>query len=213
MKARLKKDGTPWKTTQGMKFPIEVLTSKEIETILKAISRKSSIGIRNKALVVFGCWCGLRISEVLNLDIRDIDFEGSCINIRQGKGAKQRITGLDSATASIVQRWLERRKKLGIPGKGRIFCTLQGKPLSASYVRIFMNRIGKKAELNKRVHFHALRHFYAAQEVQNGTTIPELAGDLGHANIKTTHTYVNHVSPLARIMRAKNRKREIPKGV
>ena len=211
---RTKKNGEPWKTTKGFKFEIEVLSKEELERIIRLTSLRYPTGIRNRALIAVGCYAGLRLSEALGLELKDIDFKACSINVRYAKGKKQRVVGLDSSTAVALQRWIDIRRRdkkhnMSFSIQHKLFCTLKGEPLSDFYVRAFMRRLGERAGVEKRVHYHALRHFYSFQEIQAGTPVNELKDDLGHANISTTNTYVNHVAPMARIERAKKRQREV----
>ena len=189
--------------TEGKKtFPIEILTGQEVEKLMRACSRRYPTGIRNRALITLGYRCGLRISEVLSLYPRDVDLEHGVINVRYGKGARQRQVGIDDGAAAILERWLEIRKKLGIRSRAPLFCTVsageemsRGGPLKTSYVRQLMKRLGDKAGIEKRVHFHGLRHAYASELSKEGVAVPEIQQTLGHSNLRTTSVYLDHVSP------------------
>ncbi|MBA7518960.1 Tyrosine recombinase XerC [subsurface metagenome] len=199
-------------------YPAEVYTAEEVTRILKAISLRAPSGIRNRAIVIIGYRAGLRLSEVLSLHLKDLDLEECSINVLRGKGRKQRIVGLDPGACAIVQRWVDLWQKLGFKGSDPLFCTITqgagnrqtgqlipGQPLKTAYIRGLMKRLGKKAGIDKRVHFHGLRHSFAADMVKEGITIPEIAGSLGHSSIATTSRYLDHIAPQDRIDRAKKR--------
>jgi len=86
------------------------------------------------------------------------------------------------------------RARLGLR-RGYLFCTLDGGRLSDSYIRSMLRRIGSKAEIEKPVHPHALRHAYAAGLAEQGTPVPTIQVLLGHSHLSTTDTYLRHVMP------------------
>ncbi len=199
-------------------FPPEVYTAEEVGRLIKALSLRCPTGIRNRAILILGYRAGLRLSEVLGLRIKDIDLEEGSINVLRGKGRKQRIVGLDPLACAIVQRWADLWAKIGFKGNDPLFCTITqgagnvrtgelkpGQPLKTAYIRDLMKRLGKKAGIEKRVHFHGLRHTFAADQVKEGITIPEIAGSLGHSSIATTSRYLDHIAPQDRIDRARKR--------
>jgi len=114
------------KTTRGMTFRPEILTRDEVKALLDACSRKSSIGIRNRAAMAVLYRTGLRIGELLALFPRDIDHQKGSITVYFGKKGNYRIVGVDAYALAEVEKWLERRARLGIDGRSTLFCTLQG---------------------------------------------------------------------------------------
>lgn len=199
-------------------FPPEVYTAEEITRMLKTLSLRCPTGIRNRAILILGYRAGLRLREVLDLRLKDINLQEGSVNVLRGKGRKQRIVGLDPGACAIVQRWAELWAKIGFKGNDPLFCTITqgagnvrtgqlnpGQPLKTAYIRGLMKRLGKKAGIDKRVHFHGLRHSFAADQVKEGITIPEIAGNLGHSSIATTSRYLDHIAPQDRIDRAKKR--------
>lgn len=195
------------------RFPIEVFTREEVECLMRACSRRYPTGICNRALLMLGYRCGLRIGEALALHPRDVDLDRGVINVRFGKGGRQRQVGIDDGALAVLERWVDVRKKLGISNRAPLFCTIsagekmkQGQPLKASYVRALMKRLGKKAKVEKRCHFHSLRHAYASELAREGVPVPEIQQTLGHSNLRTTSVYLDHVLP-ERVI-AVNRNRE-----
>jgi hypothetical protein len=104
--------------------PPEVLTESEAIALIKACSGRAPTGIRNRALIAVLWRCGLRISEALALELRDLDLEAWTIRIRHGKGDRSRTVGLDEQTAALLQRWLDRRRGLAPGARAPIFCRL-----------------------------------------------------------------------------------------
>lgn len=176
--------------------------------MFKAISRRNSTGIRNRALIGVGYRGGLRISEALALYPKDVDTSKGEIRILHGKGDRARTVGLDEQACALVDLWLKRRKELGLNARHRLFCTItegkhgrtgkmlkKGAPLTDAYVRALMPRIAARAGLEKRFHFHGLRHSYAKELVEEGVTMPLIQRTLGHSSLATTQKYLQSIAP------------------
>ena len=80
---------------------------------------------------------------------------------------------------AILLRWVEKRQQMGINGRARLFCTLQGRPLYPSYVRTMLARVADRAGVDKRVHPHGLRHSMAFELMWEGTPVPIIQAALG----------------------------------
>ena len=85
---------------------------------------------------------------------------------------------------------------LGFNGYMPLFCTLQGKPLKSSYVRTLLPRLADKADIEKRVHPHGLRHTHAYELMTEGVPVPIIQQQLGHTSLATTDRYVSHLAPV-----------------
>jgi len=162
---------------------------------MKACSTRAPTGVRNRALIAVLWRCGLRISEALSLELRNVDLDAGTVRVRHGKGDRSRTVGLDEQTAALLARWLDRRKKLGAGARAPIFCTLQGGRLDSSYVRRLLPRLARKAGIERRVHAHGLRHTYAAELAREGTAINVIRDALGHTSLAVTDRYLRDVAP------------------
>jgi len=181
--------------TKGTKLPPEPLEREEVHALMAACSNRAPTGVRNRALLVV-LWRGcLRINEALSLKPADFNVEKGTIRILKGKGKKARTVALNAEACAIVARWLDRRARLGINGHHPLFCTLDGGPVNASYVRNWLPRIARKAGLAKRVHAHGLRHSGACLMRRAGVDIGIISKALGHASIATTARYLDHIEP------------------
>jgi integrase len=103
----------------------------------------------------------------------------------------------DTAGAALVERWLERRARLGLNGSHPVFCMQFGDPLAASYIRVLVPRLGRKASIAKRVHAHGLRHTPAAELRDEDVHVGIISKQLGHVSIATTARYLDHIAPCA----------------
>ena len=105
----------------------------------------------------------------------------------------------------MLQRWLERRKALGINGHKPVFCTLTGGNLQATYVRGLLKRLARKAGIEKRVHPHGLRHSHAFELAGEGVPLHVIQQQLGHSSLATTDRYIRHLNPLELIETMRSR--------
>jgi len=175
--------------------PPEVLTEAEVIALIRACSARAPTGVRNRALIAVLWRSGLRISEALALELRDIDLDAGTLRVRHGKGDKSRTVGVDEQTAALLARWLDRRKKIGAGARASIFCTLDGGRIDSSYVRRLLPRLAAKVGVERRVHAHGLRHTYAAELAREGTAINVIRDALGHTSLAVTDRYLRDVAP------------------
>ena len=185
------------RTNRGRRLPPEILTDDEVHALLRACSGKAATGIRNRALIAVLYRSGLRISEALSVYPKDIDRNTGAIRVLNGKGKRARTVGIDSGAMAVLERWFDMRTRIGLSGGQRLFCTLEGRPMTDSYVRVLLPRLAHKAGIEKRVHAHGFRHSHAAQLRAEGVDIGIISKQLGHQSIATTARYLDHIAPLA----------------
>ncbi len=176
-----------------MKREIDILTTDECHALLSACSSKAPTGIRNQAMIVVLWRTCLRIKEALDLLPKDVS--GDSIRVHSGKGDRARTVGLDPESSAVIERWVTKRQEMGFKASQRLFCTLKGEPIDTSYCRHLFKRLAKKAGLAKRVHPHGLRHSGAVHLLDEGHNVVVISQQLGHSNLATTNTYLNHLKP------------------
>jgi integrase len=182
-------------TNVGRKFPAEPLTTAEVEALLGAIHGQRPLAVRNRALLALLWRSGLRISEALSL--RPSDIHDGRINVRQGKGRKQRCALYDDRAAGYLSAWLAVRAQLGATGRQPLFCSVGsgptrsvGQAIDPSYVRRLLPKLAANAGIDKRVHPHGLRHTHASELAAERLPLGAISAQLGHASIATTSLYV-----------------------
>jgi len=156
-----------------------VLTKNEVELLINSVSN-----IKHRLIIEFIYSSGMRLSEIVNLKIKDIDFNESMGIVRQGKGRKDRHFIIsDKLLAKIHYYCLLRENTSEYIFEGR-----NGK-LSKKTVQLIVKNSAKKANINKRVHPHTLRHSFATHLLEQGTDIRIIQRLLGHSKIQTTELY------------------------
>ena len=183
----------------GKKYPAEIYSTEEIDRLMAKLGRGPS-GARNRAMVALMRRSGLRVAEVLALELKDVDTAAATVQILHGKGDRRRVLGIDQETIAMLQVWLEYRRRLDIPPGRRLFCTIseptRGNPVYSSCVRETLKRAAVKAGIEKRVHPHGLRHTFAVELLREGVPTPLIKKALGHNSLDTTERYLDHLEPL-----------------
>ncbi|MCX7611554.1 MAG: tyrosine-type recombinase/integrase [Ignavibacterium sp.] len=165
------------------------------EEVQKLIS--STINIKHKAILCTIYSCGMRLSECLNLKIKDVQSDKMIIKIEQSKGKKDRYVPLSNSLLLLLREYY----KIYHP-KVYLFEGDKGNQYSARSVQnIFKNGL-KKAGINKNFSVHSLRHSFATHLLESGTDIRIIQELLGHQNIRTTQIYT-HISSIS-IQKVKN---------
>ncbi|MCP3963608.1 MAG: tyrosine-type recombinase/integrase [bacterium] len=177
--------------------PIDILTPDDVQALIATASNRAPSGIRNRALIAVLYFSGIRLAEALALLPRDIDLKTGEINVRYGKGGRQRVVGINAHAQAHVSRWMDARVRLGINGRQPVFCTFSkanGEPrvktLSPRYVQLMLHRLAGRTPLQKRIHPHGLRHSHAVHLLRRGVPLPHIQRQLGHRNLATTDEYL-----------------------
>lgn len=169
------------------KLPI-VLTRRQIENVIKSIDNA-----KHRLLVALAYGAGLRVSEVVNLKVVDLDLEGLTIHLKQAKGKKDRLTVVpESLTADLMN--IIAGKRAG----DFVFESERGGKLSVRTAQVVFARAMKKTGIKKPATFHSLRHSFATHLLENGVDVRYVQELLGHSNIRTTQLYTKVTNPSLR---------------
>lgn len=157
----------------------EVLTKSEIKEIFSTIQN-----VKHKLLLVLMYSSGLRVSEVINVRISDINFEDNILKVRQAKGQKDRMTILSEKVSKILKKYTSNKKY-----NDYVFPSRKNKKLTTRTVqKVFSNAL-KKSQIRKSASCHSLRHSFATHLLESGTDIRYIQKLLGHAQLETTSIY------------------------
>lgn len=181
----------------------EILSPEEARMLINDRFRaRGSAGVRDCALLTVLYLGGLRIAEALALREQDVDLATGDITIHRGKGHKRRQVRLPAGGVAMVERWIQRRRKLNLDNRHPLFCTIskgkelrRGKPLYPSQVRNLCYRLRSKLGIAKRVHPHGFRHTYASELIREGQRLDTIKSVLGHSSIATTERYLHTLHP------------------
>ena len=169
----------------------DVLSSSEIELLLAQPDLSSNQGIRDKAILELLYATGIRVSELCNLAIYDIDDD----QIRVfGKGSKERIVPVSKRAVEAVDDYLAKvRHSYDSETLKTLFLSLKGKPIDRTSVWKLIKTYAKQAQINKNIFPHMMRHSFASHLLDGGADLRIIQEMLGHAHISSTDRYT-HVS-------------------
>lgn len=156
------------------------LNFKEMEALLDSIFSK-----RDLAIVRLLYASGLRVSELMKLDQDSI--EENMIQVKSGKGKKDRVVFIDDGTIQLIREYLDERED----ENPALFVNRRGTRLTDRYIEILVKRHAKRAGIKKKVTPHTLRHTFATHLLQNKANIMVIKDLLGHASLSTTQIYTH----------------------
>ena len=166
-----------------------VLSAEEQAALLAMPNQKVPTGLRNYAMLCIYLNLGLRVSEALNLKVDDLDWISGKVDVRAGKGNRDRVLWLTDRDLDTLKRWCAVRPC----DSSHLFCTLAGGRMNDRYVREFVKRYALKAGIKKGVHPHTLRHSFATDLLRDAKNIRLVQKALGHVSISTTMLYTHIV--------------------
>jgi integrase/recombinase XerD len=176
----------PWPT---LKF-LRARPSFKLPTVLDRAEAQRLLGlircptVRMCGLLMYSC--GLRISEALALQVKDIDSARMVVIVRAGKGNKDRHVPLSPRTLELLRDyWREYRPAT------HLLVMKDGRPLADHSVRYFLKQAVKESRISKRISCHTLRHSYATNLMEQGLDVRVIQGLLGHRSLKTTTLYLH----------------------
>jgi site-specific recombinase XerD len=153
---------------------------EETDEVLARFADDGALGLRNRALFELVYSAGLRTQEVVDLSLRDVDFEQELVVVR-GKGGKERAVPLGEEAAYRLRRYLEDgRTELARGAENRLFVSARGRPLDTSTLRRLLRNP------------HRLRHAFATHLLEGGADLRTIQELLGHSSLSTTQIY-SHV--------------------
>lgn len=189
----------PAKLLDAPKLPKKIptyLTIEEVDQILNRVDMSSNSGHRDRAIVEVLYACGLRVSELINLKISNLDFEVEVISVL-GKGNRERLVPINQSAIHYTSLYLEhfRSKQNVVAGcEDFVFLNARGKNISRISIFNIVKDLVREAEIKKNVSPHTFRHSFATHLYQAGADLRAIQDMLGHRSILTTEIY-SHVNP------------------
>ncbi|MDR2084976.1 MAG: site-specific tyrosine recombinase XerD [Bacteroidales bacterium] len=177
---------------QDRKLP-DVLNLEDINKIIDSIDLSNPNGQRNKAIIEMLYSCGLRVSELINLRISDIDKDSMFIKVK-GKGNKERLVPLGKTALKQINLYFDNYRIHISPVKNAediLFLNRGGGKLSREMIFIIVKELTDKAGIKKNVSPHTFRHSFATHMIQRGADIRIVQDMLGHESILTTEIYTH----------------------
>ena len=167
----------------------DVLTTGEIDRIIAAVDGTTPKEIRDAAMLEVLYSCGLRVSELTSLRIRDLFFGEGYIRVT-GKGDKQRLVPISSTARERIHRYLEVRRSARA-GEETLFLNNRGSSLTRVMIFTILREAARRAGIEKKISPHTFRHSFATHLLEGGASIRQVQELLGHESILTTEIYTN----------------------
>lgn len=162
----------------------EFLTQEEVKLLLNNIANKKHL-----LMIIVMYSSGMRVSELLNLKVKDLQlFEGYGW-VRAGKGGKDRVFIIADKLRNELERWVS-----NMNSEGFVFSN-KGKRMSAQTVRLILKKATKLSGITKNIHPHTLRHSFSTHLLENGYAVTDLQPLLGHSKLETTLVYTHLARP------------------
>ncbi len=169
---------------RSKKLPV-VLSYEEIQAIINCTTNQ-----KHKLLISLAYSAGLRVSEVINLQVQDINLQELTIHLKNAKGKKDRITVFSKKLQDELEKIITLRNN-----SDYIFSSERGGKLTERTAQLIFENGLHKASIKKKATFHSLRHSFATHLLENGVDIRHIQELLGHVNIRTTQIYTQVTNP------------------
>ena len=167
----------------------QILTSKEIEKLLAQPNTNENKGIRDKAMLELLYATGIKVSEMVDLNVDDVNFQLSFV--RCGSGEKERFVSLYPVAARALAEYVENARKLMIlhPDEKALFVNILGERMTRQGFWKVIKNYTASAKIHKVITPHTLRHSFAAHLLENGANVHDIQEILGHSDISSTMRY------------------------
>lgn len=172
--------------------PVTILSPDEVGRLLACCDRKRAEGARDFALLLLLYSTGIRASELLGLQVPDINWDQSMVTVRRGKGGKPRVVPLGRMVERAVTKYLNHPKRRD-QGQGAVLLTAGGAPLHQDGLTAIMRRRGRDAGV--RCHPHQFRHTCGVQYLRSGGRVEVLQALFGHQRLEMTLRYARIAAP------------------
>ena len=182
------------KNPKGSKHLPDFMMFEEVLTLLESFDLSDPEGMRNRVMFELMYACGLRVSELSQLSLDDIDYSSRTLRFI-GKGNKERITPFYEDISVSLKDYILNARPILMNGLShrKVFVAKSGKAISVRTIQYILDASAKKAGIMRAIHPHMLRHSFATHLLDNGADLRVVQELLGHENLSTTQIYT-HVS-------------------
>lgn len=171
----------------------DTLSYEEINQLIAAIDLSKPDGNRNKAILEMLYSCGLRVSELTELKISNLNLDIEFIKVT-GKGNKERLVPISHTAIKALQLWLDHSRKHGKINKGEeniVFLSRRGTRLTRVFIFMLIKQLAATIGLKKKISPHTFRHSFATHLIERGADLRAVQEMLGHESITTTEIYTH----------------------
>jgi integrase/recombinase XerD len=175
----------------SMKLP-DVLAVDEISQLLDAPDTDKPIGMRDAAMLELLYAAGLRVSELVNLKLQDINLEAGFVRVF-GKGSRERVVPIGLPAKNKIETYIENARNASLKNQPSpyLFIARAGRPITRQGFWKLLRRYAAKAQIHKKISPHSLRHSFATHLLEGGADLRAVQVMLGHVDISTTQIYTH----------------------
>ena len=175
----------------SMKLP-DVLAVDEISQLLDAPDTDRPIGMRDAAMLELLYAAGLRVSELVNLKLQDINLEAGFVRVF-GKGSRERVVPIGLPAKNKIETYIENARNASLKNQPSpyLFIARAGRPITRQGFWKLLRRYAAKAKIHKKISPHSLRHSFATHLLEGGADLRAVQVMLGHVDISTTQIYTH----------------------
>ena len=171
------------------KLPVFLDVAK-IEKLLQSPPESDAAGLRDRALLETLYSAGIRVSELVGLDIDDVDIISGVIKVL-GKGSKERVVPIGEPALNAIRKYLDTRAGSRVKDKDAVFLNNHGRRLTDRSVRRVVDKYIRACGMAEKISPHSLRHSFATHLLDRGADLRSVQELLGHANLSTTQIYTH----------------------
>lgn len=171
------------------KLPVFLDVNKVVK-LIQAPSDGNVAGLRDRAILETLYSAGIRVSELVGLDVNDIDFISGVLKVL-GKGSKERIVPIGEPALAAIRKYIDRLNEWRVKNKDAVFLNKSGRRLSDRSVRRIINKYIRICSITEHVSPHSLRHSFATHLLDRGADLRSVQELLGHMNLSTTQIYTH----------------------
>ena len=171
----------------------EVLSVEEIDRMIECIDTAGATGLRNRAIIETLYGCGLRVSELVNMELSNIDFQEQILLVR-GKGRKERLVPMSPTSLQAINLYMaSERALLDVKHgeEGFVFLNVRGRRMTRQMVFIMLRQAAADAGITRTISPHTLRHSFATHLLEGGANLRAIQQMLGHESLATTEIYLH----------------------
>jgi integrase/recombinase XerC len=167
----------------------EVLTPDDLDQLMR-LDESDPLAVRDMAIMELLYGCGLRLSELVALDLSAIEWQEQTLKVT-GKGSKQRITPFGNKALKALKLWVKERGQFANENETAVFISKRGTRISASSVQQRLKKWAQVKGIDRSIYPHLMRHSFASHILQSSHDLRAVQELLGHANLTTTQIYTH----------------------
>lgn len=181
---------TPLQLPKAKRRLPKILDVDAMTRLLEKNENDTPLITRDLALFELAYSSGLRLSELIKIDLNDLELENGLLRV-QGKGSKTRVVPVGKKAIEAINHWLSVRHQFASAGEKALFLSQRGKRIAARTVQRRLQQFGIKQRLQEHIHPHLLRHSFASHFLESSDNLRAVQECLGHQDISTTQIYTH----------------------